>query len=120
MGAETPPGRRGFEQRGDKSNGDEAQGRHKKEEVEHKSYVRSSRAVGMKEKKFPRDIVVRYLYQPGELEGGSKRATDPNWTLKTYKISKSVTKKGQPVVYYLDDGPSRGFVKEELLIVPSE
>ena len=24
-------------------------------------------------------VVVRYLYSPGELEGGSKRATDPVW-----------------------------------------
>ncbi|XP_031569830.1 uncharacterized protein LOC116304263 [Actinia tenebrosa] len=84
----------------------------KKKHVEHKSYVRSSRAVGLKEKKLPHNIVVRYLYQPGELEGGSKRATDPNWSLKTYEISKSVTKEGQPVLYYLN-GPSRGFVKEE-------
>ncbi|XP_031550567.1 uncharacterized protein LOC116287993 [Actinia tenebrosa] len=91
----------------------------KKKHLEHKSYVRRSRALGLKEKKLPRNIVVRYLYQPGKLAGGSKRATDPNWSLKTYEISKSVTKEGQPVLYYLD-GPSRGFVKEELLIVPKD
>ena len=92
----------------------------KKKSIEHKSFVRSSRPVGMKEKKLPRNITVRYLYQPGELEGGSKRATDPIWSLKMYSISKSVTKEGQPVLYYLTDGPSRGFVKEELLIVPKD
>ena len=28
----------------------------------------------------PDDVKVRYLYQPGELEGGEqKRATDPYW-----------------------------------------
>ena len=88
----------------------------KKKEVEHKTAVRSSRAVFPKEKKLG-DVTVRYLYQPGELEGGSKRATDPNWSLKTYQIRSSIAKKGQPILYYLHDGPTRGFVKEELLIV---
>ena len=35
----------------------------------------------------PPGIKVRYLYQPGELEGGEqRRATDPIWSLDTYKI----------------------------------
>ena len=29
---------------------------------------------------------VRYLYQPGELGGGQRRATDPIWSIKVYKI----------------------------------
>ena len=61
---------------------------------------------------------VRYLYQPGELEGGVKRATDPIWSLKVYNILRSVTKPNEPVVYYLRDGPKWGFVREELLVVP--
>ena len=36
-----------------------------------------SRPVGQREKKLPSLVNVRYLYQPGELEGGVKRATDP-------------------------------------------
>ena len=28
------------------------------------------------------------------------------------------TKHEQPVLYYLRDGPQRGFVREELLVVP--
>ena len=36
-----------------------------------------SRPVGVNEKKLPPQANVRYLYQPGELEGGGKRATDP-------------------------------------------
>jgi len=55
--------------------------------------------------------------QPGELEGGVKRATDPIWSLKVYSIEKSFTKPNQPVLYYLRDGPQRGFVREELLVV---
>ena len=88
----------------------------KKKEVMHKTAVRSSRPGFPKEKKLG-NVTVRYLYQPGELEGGSKRATDPNWSLKTYQIRSSIAKKGQPILYYLHDGPTRGFVKEELLIV---
>ncbi|KAL9954293.1 hypothetical protein ACROYT_G041812 [Oculina patagonica] len=77
-----------------------------------------TRPVGLKEKKLPSLVNVRYLYQPGELEGGVKRATDPIWSLKVYSIERSVTKPDQPVLYYLHDGPKRGFVREELLVIP--
>ena len=45
-----------------------------------------SRPVGVNEKKLPPLVNVRYLYQPGELEGGGRRATDPIWSLKVYNI----------------------------------
>ena len=61
---------------------------------------------------------MRYLYQPGELEGGGRRTTDPIWSLKVYNIEKVVTKPKEPVMYYLFDGPKRGFVREELMVVP--
>ena len=61
---------------------------------------------------------MRYLYQPGELEGSVKGATDPIWSLKVYSIERSVTKSNQPVLYYVHDGPKRGFVREELLVIP--
>ena len=77
-----------------------------------------SRPVGVNEKKLPPLINVRYLYQPGELEGGTKRATDPIWSLKVYQVVENKTKPNEPVVYYLSDGPKRGFVREELLVVP--
>ena len=54
----------------------------------------------------------------GELEGGGRRSTDPIWSLKVFKIQKVVTKPETPVVYYLFDGPKRGFVREELMVVP--
>ena len=76
------------------------------------------RPVGLNEKKLPSIVMVRYLYQPGELEGGTKRATDPIWSLKVYNIERSFTKPKQPVLYYLHDRPKRGFVREELLVVP--
>jgi hypothetical protein len=70
------------------------------------------------EKKLPFDVNVRFLYQPGELEGGVKRATDPIWSLKVFNIERSLSKPKQPVLYYLRDGPKSGFVREELLVVP--
>ena len=40
------------------------------------------------------------------------------WSLKVYSIEQYFTKPNQPVLYYLHDGPKRGFVHEELLVVP--
>jgi len=76
------------------------------------------RAVGLYEQKIPSGIDVRYLYQSGELEGGRRRATDPIWSLTVHRLGRSVTKPNEPVLYYLQDGPQRGFVREELLVVP--
>ena len=90
----------------------------KEKAVASKPSTKYSRPVGIKEKKIPPLVNVRYLYQPSELEGGTKRATDPIWSLKVHQIEKSVTKPYEPVVYYLSDGPKRGFVREELLVVP--
>ena len=76
------------------------------------------RHFGLNEKKLPPLVNVRYLYQPGELEGWTNRATDPIWSLKVYQIERNVTKPNEPVVYYLSDRLKRGFVHEELLVVP--
>jgi len=78
------------------------------------------RVVGLAEQKLPSGIGVRYLYQPGELEGGRRRATDPVWSLRVHRLGRSVAKPDEPVLYYLADGPSRGFVREELLPVPAD
>ena len=77
-----------------------------------------TRPVGKREKILPSLVQVRYLYQPGELEGGVKRATDPIWSLKVFALKELSSKPDQPVLYYLRDGPKRGFVREELLVVP--
>ena len=90
----------------------------KEKSVVAKTSTPYSRPVGVNEKKLPPLINVRYLYQPGELEGGTKRATGPIWSLKVYQVVENRTKPDQPVVYYLSDGPKRGFVREELLVVP--
>jgi transposase InsO family protein len=78
------------------------------------------RAVALKEEKLPSELGYRYLYQPGELEGGQRRATDPVWSLSIHRLGRAVTKSDEPVLYYLEDGPTRGFVREELLPVPAD
>ena len=63
---------------------------------------------------------VRYLYKPGELEGYQykgerrKRSTDPTWSVDVYKIKDRYVQKYQPTLYYLDGGPTRSFIFEEL------
>ena len=87
-----------------------------------RSAVIPGRPVGLEEEKLDPNVTVRYLYQPGELEGGRRRATDPVWSLNVYRIKRTVTKSGEPVLYYLgldDTAPKRSFVREELLIVPA-
>ena len=80
------------------------------------------RPVGMKEVRLPPGVLVRYLYAPGEGEGGERRrATDPIWSLGIYNLSRSVVSSDQPVLYYLSNGgPKREFVREELLVVPDD
>ena len=92
----------------------------KEKSVSSKPSTPYSRPVGVNEKKLPSRVNVTYLYQPGELEGGGRRATDPVWSLKVYNIERIVTKPNEPVVYYLYDGPKRGFVREELMVVPPD
>ena len=85
------------------------------------SSVVPGRLVGLEEVKLPSSVGVRFLYQPGELEGGQRRrATDAIWSLQVYRLGRSVTKPNEPVLYYLLDGPARGFVREELLVVPPD
>ena len=80
------------------------------------------RPVGLDEKRLPPGVLVRYLYAPGEGEGGERRrATDPIWSLGIYDLIRSVVSSFQPVLYYLSDGvPKRGFVREELQVVPDD
>ena len=63
------------------------------------SSVVAGRPLGLKEQKVHSGLGV--LYQPGELEGGRRRATDPVWSLEVYRLGRSVTKPDEPVLYYL-------------------
>ena len=67
------------------------------------------------------NVSVRYLYQPGEQEGGGRRrATDPIWSVDIHKIDYHIITQGIRVYYLKSPAPKRGFVKEELLIVPPD
>ena len=77
------------------------------------------RPVGLNEKRLPPFVKVRYLYASGEEEGGEKhRATDPIWSLNQFNLKRSVVSINQPILYYLSSGPKRGFVREELQVIP--
>ena len=52
------------------------------------------------------------------LEGGTKRATDPLWSLKVHTLERVVTKPDEPVIYYLADRPKRGFVARSCWLSP--
>ena len=83
--------------------------------------INYKRPVGLKEKRLPSGVQVRYLLSPGEDEGGERRrATDPIWSITVYNINRVVISPDQPVLYYLLDGPKRSFVREELQVVPED
>ncbi|CAB4418402.1 unnamed protein product [Rhizophagus irregularis] len=63
------------------------------------------------------EAVKKALKEPGELEGGRRRATDCNWSPKVFTIDSYLIKENQPILYKLYNGPRRLFVREELQIV---
>ena len=91
-------------------------------ELRSESKIRKyNRPVGFDEVRLSPFAKVRYLFSPGEYEGGEKRrATDPVWSLEIFKLSHSKVSPDQPVMYYLSGGPKRSFVREELQVVPED
>jgi hypothetical protein len=95
------------------------------------SYPRDG-PVGYDEKQLDYNISVRYLLEPGELEGGRRRAGDINWSPQVYHIHQSIVQKNQPILYWLEEvpfglidnddyilkRPERSFVREELMVIP--
>ena len=74
-----------------------------------------------KETVLPEDGLYRYRYQPGKQHGDQKRwATDLNWSKNTYRLDRIVQDPGNRVLYYLQDGPDRAFVREELMHVSED
>ena len=69
-----------------------------------------------KETALPEDGLYRYLYEPGGQNGDQKRrAADLIWSKNTYRPDRIVQDPGNGVLYYLQDGPDRAFVREELI-----
>ena len=74
-----------------------------------------------KETVLPEDGLYRYLHQPGEQHGDQKRrATDFIWSKNTYRLDRIVQEPGNHVMYYLQEGPDRAFVREELMHVSED
>ena len=95
--------------------------------VESNSSLPSKRDSTEPEKIISSTAIVRYLYLPGELEGGRRRATDPIWSLTTHRIDSITKREGSPNVYKLTNDinnnqppPARIFVREELLLIPED
>ena len=69
----------------------------------------------------PKDGLYRYLYQPGEQHGDEKRrATNLIWSKNTYRLDRVVQEPGNRVLYYLQDGPDKAFVREELMHISED
>ena len=69
----------------------------------------------------PEDGLYRYLYQLAEQHGDQKRgATDLIWSKNTYRLDRIVQDPGNRVLYYLQDGPDRAFIREELMHVSED
>ena len=67
----------------------------------------------------PENGLYRYLIQPGkERDDQHKRLTDSMWSKKPYRLREVKEDSGNPVMYYLKDGPDRAFVAEELMLIP--
>ena len=82
--------------------------------------VKHRRPVGYNESLLPSYTEVRHLLEPGELEGGRRRATDCNWSPEVFTIDSYLIKENQPILYKLYKGPRRSFVREELQIVRTD
>ena len=90
--------------------------------VKSRLFTKYKRLVGKDEIKLKKGDSVRYLLANAEWEEGmenQKRATDLIWSPSIHKIWKVVVIKNEPVLYYIDGdfAPSRGFVREELMLI---
>ena len=69
----------------------------------------------------PEDGLYRYSYEPGEHYGDQKRrATDFIWSKDTYRLDRIIHDLGNRILYYLQDGPDRAFVREELMHISED
>ena len=82
---------------------------------------------GPLDKAYPKETVLpeyglyRYLYQTGKQHGDQKRrATDVTWGKNTYRLDLIVQDPGNRALYYLQDGPDRAFVREELMHISDD
>ena len=64
-------------------------------------------------------VNVRYLYQPGEYEGGKSRATDPKWSVDIHKTDYYIIAQGIRVYYLKSSQHQREvLLKKNYFILP--
>ena len=84
-----------------------------------KDAIKLSNVELVKSEEFSDEKPLRYFYQPGEQHGDQKRrATDFVWSKNTYRLDRIDQEPGNRIVYYLQGGPEKAFVREELMQVP--
>ena len=75
----------------------------------------------LEETVLPEDGLYRYLYHTGEQHGDQKRrATDLIWSKNTYRLDQIVHEPGNCILCYLQDGPDRAFLSEELMHISED
>ena len=73
------------------------------------------------EEVLPKDGLYRYLLQPSKKHDDQwHRATDRIWSKASYRLREIIENPGNRVMYYLLNGPERGFVSEELMLIPED
>ena len=79
------------------------------------------REVYPEEDKLPEDELYQYLLQPCEEHDDQRhRATDGVLSKGTYRLGEIIENTGNHGMYYLKHGPERGFVSEELMLIPED
>ena len=69
----------------------------------------------------PKDGWYRYLYEPCKQDGDKKRrVTDFIWSKNTCRLNQIVQESRNRVLYNLQDGPDRAFLREELMDIPED
>ena len=73
------------------------------------------------EEVLPEDGLYQYLLQAGEEHDDQlHRATDRIWSRASYRLREITENLGNCVMYYLNNGPERAFVSEELMLIPED
>ena len=61
-----------------------------------------------------------YINLANNMEIKKRRETDFIWSKNTYRLDRIVQEPGNRVLYYLQHGADRGFVREELMHVSED
>ena len=66
------------------------------------------------------DCIDTFINLLNNMETKKRGATDLIWSKNTYRLDRIVQDPGNRVLYYLQDGPDRAFIREELMHVSED